>query len=101
MKDIHLETEQSQVVLVSAATLEDRLLYDDVFVDYFNVFLQLKVFGTALRYERLDGYCLDTSSNISNNSDIHQLVDEQGKFLQQGAISQWVKDHRLPFFLRY
>ncbi|CAB3981499.1 Hypothetical predicted protein [Paramuricea clavata] len=100
MKDINLEVEQSQVVFVSAATLEDRLLYDDVFVDYFNVFLQLKVFGTAIRYERLDGYYLDTPSDISNDSELHQLVDEQGKFLQQGAISLWIKEHRLPFFLR-
>ena len=59
------------------------------------------MFGTAVRYERLDGYYLDTPSDISNDSELHQLIDEQGKFLQQGAISQWIKEHRLPFFLRY
>lgn len=31
------------VIFISAATLEDRLLYDDVFVNYFNLFLQSKV----------------------------------------------------------
>ncbi|XP_028403051.1 uncharacterized protein LOC114525812 isoform X2 [Dendronephthya gigantea] len=101
MRDISLDVEQSQVVFVSAATLEDRLLYDDVFVDYFNVFLQLKAFGTALRYERLEGYYLESpAANIQNHSEFQELIDEDGKFLQQSAISLWIKEHRLPFFLR-
>lgn len=51
-----------------------------------------------MRYERLDGFFLDEFT--PDNPELNKLVDDRGKFHQQGTVTSWIKEHRLPFFLR-
>ena len=57
-----------------------------------------QAFPTPMRYERLDGFFLDEFT--PDNPELNKLVDDRGKFHQQGTVTSWIKEHRLPFFLR-
>ncbi|XP_075250578.1 uncharacterized protein LOC142342844 isoform X1 [Convolutriloba macropyga] len=108
---------QRKLVEVTEDNLEDLLACDDIFLDYFNVFLAASAFSIPLRFDRLTGTLVrirqdeylsstqeagielgDTKSVATRAPPVHPQygVNEE----QREAILKWVKNERLVFFLQ-
>ncbi|KAI8515025.1 hypothetical protein Bbelb_076160 [Branchiostoma belcheri] len=88
---------------VSEYNLEDLLSYDDLFLDYFNAFLQLPAFPLPLRYNRLTATFEEAEGSRSTVTGtlcgtpppIWGATDEERE-----NVLDWAKKERLPLFLR-
>ncbi|XP_051720364.1 regulator of G-protein signaling 22 isoform X1 [Ctenopharyngodon idella] len=96
----------------------EQSLSDQIFVEFFNAFLQLPVFGPAVRYdgisagfELLDHTAEDLSRRIRTAlhqirskplSDLSWIPDNSYTVtcLERDQSLQWLKRDRLPFFLQ-
>ncbi|PAA92558.1 hypothetical protein BOX15_Mlig019187g2 [Macrostomum lignano] len=82
--------------------LEDMLIYDDMFLDYFNAFLSLPAFPQVLQYHRLTGTfrIVDTADDSlvewSNSSEpLYGATDDERE-----TIMTWAQNERLPLFTK-
>ncbi|XP_067018661.1 regulator of G-protein signaling 22-like isoform X1 [Acropora muricata] len=87
---------------ITDEALEDRLAFDEIFVDYFNAFLELPAFCKHLQYDQLTG-----SFKVFNGPpmelDFHQLLpsqDAEAESKERERVTAWVKRERLPLFLK-
>ncbi|XP_067943114.1 regulator of G-protein signaling 22-like [Watersipora subatra] len=106
-------SEYIRAVDLNEDTLEDLLTYDDLFLDYFNAFLQLPAFAEPLEYDRLVGTfqevitvpaepttpvpptsALSRSPFGSRSGKRYGVSDEERE-----SMLEWCKNNRLPYFL--
>ncbi|XP_035678626.1 uncharacterized protein LOC118417227 [Branchiostoma floridae] len=99
----HFGRNSSFGIDVSEYNLEDLLSYDDLFLDYFNAFLQLPAFPLPLRYNRLTATFEEAEGSRSTVTGtlcgtpppIWGATDEERE-----SVLDWAKKERLPLFLR-
>ncbi|KAM4693088.1 uncharacterized protein O3C94_003818 [Discoglossus pictus] len=72
--------------------LEDLLVYDDLFLEYFNTFLALPAFPVRLFYDRLTG---DVQELDGDRPQGYGPSDQQKE-----RTLCWLREHRLPLFRR-
>ncbi|XP_071963188.1 uncharacterized protein [Antedon mediterranea] len=92
-----------KVIEVNKENFDALLAYDDVFLDYFNAFLQLPAFPQPLYYNRLTGSFQEVEdapterSLPTNEQPPAQLapIDEE-----LDRIMEWAINERLPLFMR-
>ncbi|KAJ7390591.1 hypothetical protein OS493_023980 [Desmophyllum pertusum] len=86
---------------ITDETLEDRLAYDEIFVEYFNAFLALPAFNKRLQYDSLSGAFKDFSGKTDFNfQELQPSQDAEADAKQREKSIDWVKRERLPLFLK-
>lgn len=88
---------------ITDETLEDRLAYDEIFVDYFNAFLALPAFCKRLQYDPLTGSFKDFAAAQTEVDQFHPLQpsrDAEAEAKEREKTTAWVKQERLPLFLK-
>lgn len=86
---------------ITDETLEDRLAFDEIFVEYFNAFLALPAFTKQLQYDPLSGTFRDfTGKTDSDFKDLKPSQDPEADTKQREKSFTWVKTERLPLFVR-
>ncbi|XP_038071568.1 uncharacterized protein LOC119740369 isoform X2 [Patiria miniata] len=100
---------------VSEENFEALLVYDDLFLDYFNAFLQLPAFPQPLYYNRLTGTFQEVDDDGQKTTSALASIEEgiPGSRLrlrhvaayapgdeERERILDWAKKERLPLFLR-
>ncbi|XP_071834879.1 regulator of G-protein signaling 22-like isoform X3 [Apostichopus japonicus] len=94
-------------VEISEESFEALLVYDDLFLDYFNVFLQLPAFPQPLYYNRLTGTFQeveDANRNSLNSLGNQNWYKSPALYApgddERERILDWAKTERLPLFIR-
>ncbi|XP_064623262.1 uncharacterized protein LOC135485317 isoform X4 [Lineus longissimus] len=86
---------------ISGENLEDLLAYDELFLDYFNAFLELPTFPQPLKYDRLTGTFREVpGSNFSVTSSGSDSPPYGATDDERERQLDWAKRERLPLFLR-
>ncbi|XP_077998144.1 uncharacterized protein LOC144451207 isoform X2 [Glandiceps talaboti] len=92
-----------KAIEVTEDNFEALLAYDDLFLDYFNAFLQLPAFPQPLYYNRLTGTFQEvenppapTASECGDPPPAQFAPSEE----ERERIIEWAKKDRLPLFLR-
>ncbi|KAK3093892.1 hypothetical protein FSP39_021520 [Pinctada imbricata] len=92
---------------ITGENLEDLLAYDDLFLDYFNAFLQLPVFPQPLWYNRLTGDFEDVRRHNNRSVDGSVSGTQEGMDPlpygptdeERDNLLEWARQERLPLFL--
>ncbi|XP_071809911.1 uncharacterized protein [Asterias amurensis] len=104
----------NQPIEVTEENFEPLLVYDDLFLDYFNAFLQLSAFPQPLYYNRLTGTFQEVEDDVQNTNNSSALASigeaipgsrhRHAVFApgdeERERILEWAKTERLPLFLR-
>ncbi|XP_070578482.1 regulator of G-protein signaling 22-like isoform X18 [Ptychodera flava] len=87
---------------VTEDNFEALLAYDDLFLDYFNAFLQLPAFPQPLYYNRLTGTFQEVESQDISASlcDVTPPAQFAPSEEERVRIIEWARKDRLPLFLR-
>ncbi|CAH3180537.1 unnamed protein product [Porites lobata] len=86
---------------ITEETLEDRLAYDEIFLDYFNAFLALPAFSKQLQYDPLSGsFKVFTGQTEVEFHQPHPSQDAEAEAKKREKVACWVKTERLPLFLK-
>lgn len=86
---------------ITDETLEDRLAYDEIFVDYFNAFMALPAFSKHLQYDPLSGSFKDfTGQTEVNFQQLQPSHDAEAEAKRREKAAAWVKRERLPLFVK-
>ncbi|XP_056419636.1 uncharacterized protein LOC130361095 [Hyla sarda] len=80
---------------VHEAELEELLIYDDLFLEYFNTFLALSAFPVRTNYDRLTGNVQDVDGTLQDRAQDYGADD-----LQREATLFWLRQERLALFSR-
>ncbi|XP_069811354.1 uncharacterized protein [Dendropsophus ebraccatus] len=80
---------------VQEAELEELLIYDDLFLDYFNAFLALPAFPVRTSYDRLTGNVQDLDGTLQDGPQEYGADD-----VQREATLFWLRQERLLLFRR-
>ncbi|KAM4770814.1 LOW QUALITY PROTEIN: uncharacterized protein WCC33_002572 [Rhinophrynus dorsalis] len=75
--------------------LEEILIYEDLFLEYFNAFLALQAFPVRLFYDRLTGKAQELDGLLQDKSQGYGATD-----LQREKTLSWLRKERLPLFRR-
>ncbi|XP_022088623.1 uncharacterized protein LOC110978161 isoform X3 [Acanthaster planci] len=109
------DSSATSAIEVSEENFEALLVYDDLFLDYFNAFLQLPAFPQPLYYNRLTGTFQEVDDDGQKTNSALASLEEgiPGSRLQlrhvaayapgdeeRERILDWAKKERLPLFLR-
>ncbi|KAM3930865.1 uncharacterized protein RB166_004336 [Leptodactylus fuscus] len=78
---------------VHETELEELLIYDDLFLEYFNAFLALPAFPVRIFYDRLTGNVCDLDGISQDDPDVYGASD-----LQRETTLFWLRQERLPLF---
>ncbi|XP_070578485.1 regulator of G-protein signaling 22-like isoform X21 [Ptychodera flava] len=91
-----------KTIEVTEDNFEALLAYDDLFLDYFNAFLQLPAFPQPLYYNRLTGTFQEVESQDISASlcDVTPPAQFAPSEEERVRIIEWARKDRLPLFLR-
>ncbi|XP_071509749.1 uncharacterized protein [Diadema antillarum] len=91
---------------VNGDNFDSLLAYDDLFLDYFNAFLQYPAFPQPLYYNRLTG----SFQEVEDEAPYRGVLDASDRDPRRGLygpgdaererIMEWARQERLPLFLR-
>ncbi|KAM5165278.1 uncharacterized protein ACMZJ9_007741 [Mantella aurantiaca] len=76
---------------IRSGDLEETLVYEDLFLEYFNVFLALPAFPVRLYYDRLTG-------NVQELDGAPQEEEYGANDVQHEQTLCWLRQERLPLF---
>ncbi|XP_040286728.1 uncharacterized protein LOC120999805 isoform X2 [Bufo bufo] len=80
---------------VHEADLEELLIYDDLFLEYFNAFVALPAFPVRIFYDRLTGHVRDLDGTLQDGPQEFGAGD-----LQRETTLLWLQQERLLLFRR-
>ncbi|CAH8536698.1 unnamed protein product [Schistosoma rodhaini] len=84
-------------LLANFNDLEECLISDDLFENYFNFFLSLPVFSLKLQYNRLSGeFTLTDSYELAIKESPRLGLSEEDR----ERVIKWAESERLPYFMR-